>query len=114
MRDIFKRIESNHYLPVGTPGHGFGGYFDTNQGNASIWDGQNDVLKVLGTISESLGQDRDDIIENLVSDVNTAAPTRDQSQGVFGSALHVDAMWRRFSSRDYILDTARATDGNGE
>ena len=40
MRNIFKSIENNHYLPPGTPGHGFNGYFDTNQGNQSIWFGR--------------------------------------------------------------------------
>lgn len=114
MRDIFAQIEQNNYLATNTPGHGFDGYFSTNQGNESVWTGQDDLLTVLESISESLGQDPDDLVENLVADVNALDPTRDQAQGVFGSALHVDAMWRRFSSRDYILDTAGAKDANGD
>jgi choline dehydrogenase len=114
MREIFVRIENNHYLTAGASGHGFEGYFDTNQGDESIWAGQDDLLAVLGTVSEGLGQDPDDLVDNLVADVNFLSSIRDQSQGVFGSALHVDAMWRRFSSRDYVLDTAGATNANGD
>jgi choline dehydrogenase len=114
MRDIFKRIENNHYLPPGTPGHGFRGYLDTNQGNVSIWDNQTDMLSVLSTISANLGQSPSQILSNLVADVNSASPSRDQSQGVFGSTLHVDTSNRRFSSRDYILSTKSATKPNGQ
>ncbi|KAK3345794.1 GMC oxidoreductase-like protein [Lasiosphaeria hispida] len=114
MRNIFRRIENNHYLPPGTPGHGFNGYLDTNQGNQSIWDGQTDVLSVLATLSGGLGQNPAQILDNLIQDVNSANPDRDQSQGVFGQTLHVNASNRRFSSRDYILSTVRANKPNGE
>lgn len=113
MRNIFKSIENNHYLPPGTPGHGFRGYLDTNQGNVSIWDNQTDMLSVLSTVSENLGQSPSQILSNLVADVNSVSPSRDQSQGVFGQTLHVDASNRRFSSRDYILSTKSATKPNG-
>ncbi|KAM7183064.1 hypothetical protein V8F33_013822 [Rhypophila sp. PSN 637] len=114
MRDIFRKIERNHHLPPGTPGHGFDGYLDTNQGNQSIWDGQTDLLSALATISGGLGQDPTHILDNLIQDVNSANPNRDQAQGVFGQTLHVNASNRRFSSRDRILSTARATKPNGK
>ncbi|KAK0716340.1 hypothetical protein B0H67DRAFT_487425 [Lasiosphaeris hirsuta] len=114
MRNIFKRIENNHYLPPGTSGHGFNGYLDTNQGNQSIWYGQTDVLSALATLSDNLGQNPDQILDSLVQDVNSANPNRDQSQGIFGQTLHVNASNRRFSSRDYILSTVRETKPNGK
>lgn len=103
MRELFTRIERNHYLPPGTPGHGFSGYFDTNAPDDSAWVGYDDALAVLETISESLGGET-----NVTSDPNALSPTRDQDEGVFGGAQHVDENMRRFSSRDYILETAES------
>ncbi len=114
MRDIFKRIEKNHYLPPGTAGHGFNGYLDTMMSNSSIWAGQDDLLSVLGTASGQLGQSPASIGANVLADPNGANAGRDQSQGVFGCAQHVDAGWRRFSSRDYILQTANAVNASGQ
>ncbi len=114
MRDIFVRVENNHYLPPGTPGHGFNGYLDTIMSNASAWAGQDDLLSVLGTASGHLGQNPANIVNNLLSDANAPNPARDQTQGVFGCAMHADAAWRRFSSRDYILKTANAVKPNGQ
>ncbi|KAL2142036.1 hypothetical protein VTI28DRAFT_1606 [Corynascus sepedonium] len=116
MREIFKRIEQNHYLNPGTPGHGFDGYLDTIMSNETVWDGQDDLLTALGTVSEHLGQDSDDIITNLLTDPNALIPNaeRDQTEGIFGCSLHADAAWRRFSSRDYILETANAVDSDGQ
>lgn len=113
MRDIFVRLEKNHYMPSGTPGHGFAGYVDTIMSNASIWAGQDDLVAVLGTVSEHLGQEASNISSNLLSNPNALDPDRDQAQGVFGSPIHADDGWRRFSSRDYILETANALSPSG-
>ncbi|PKS05660.1 hypothetical protein jhhlp_008179 [Lomentospora prolificans] len=108
MRDLFQNMELNHYLPPGTPGHGFNGYFHTNSAGQSVWDGYTDHLTVLGRIDESLGGDADEILAAVTRDVNEHSATRDQDVGVTGQILHVDEKWRRFSSRDYILETAQA------
>ncbi|KAK3312741.1 GMC oxidoreductase-like protein [Apodospora peruviana] len=112
MRRLFARIEKNHFLPPDTPGHGFTGYLDTAQADKSVSAGYSDLLTVLRSVSESLGQNGSDIIENLVADVNFfgAEGVRDQSQGVFGSTIHTDEHLRRFTSRKYILDTVNAVD----
>ena len=114
MRDIFVRMENNHYLTPGTPGHGFNGYFDTMSSGASIWTGQDDLLTVLGTASGHLGQSPNDIGTNLLSDPNALNSARDQTEGVFGCSQHADSGWRRFSSRDYVLETANAVGPSGE
>lgn len=114
MRNIFKRIENNHYLPSGTPGHGFNGYLDTIKSGGSVWVGQNDLKTVLGTVSGHLGQNPNDISSNLLADPNALQTARDQAQGVLGCSLHADEAWRRFSSRDYILETANAVKANGD
>ncbi|CAI4220166.1 unnamed protein product [Parascedosporium putredinis] len=108
MRQLFQNIENNHYLSPGTAGHGFNGYFHTNSAGESIWNGHTDLLTVLGQLDESLGGDADEILQAVTSDVNELSATRDQDVGVTGQTLHVDAKWRRFSSRDYILETAQS------
>ena len=102
MRKLFERMERNHFLPPGTPGHGLDGYFDTNAPGPSAWEGYDDLLTVMETISESLGRKT-----NVTSDLNVLLPTRDLDEGVFGGTLHVDVNWRRFSSRDYVRETAK-------
>ncbi|MBE3050305.1 GMC family oxidoreductase N-terminal domain-containing protein, partial [Candidatus Bathyarchaeota archaeon] len=61
-----------------------------------------DLLTVMETVSDSLGGET-----TVTSDTNVLSPTRDQDEGVYGGAQHVDENMRRFSSRDYILETAR-------
>ncbi|KAK3328755.1 GMC oxidoreductase-like protein [Apodospora peruviana] len=113
MRSIFARIEKNHYLPPGTPGHGFNGYLDTNLPDAASWAGQDDLINILKVASASLGQDPQNIHRNLLSDPNSATANRDQALGVFGDTMHVDGIKRRFSSRDYIMATYNAVKPNG-
>ncbi|KAK3293726.1 GMC oxidoreductase-like protein [Chaetomium fimeti] len=114
MRNIFERIENNHHLAPGTPGHGFNGYLDTIVSDASVWAGQDDLLTALGTVAGHLGQSPSNISTYVRSDPNAPDPNRDQAQGVFGSTLHADARWRRFTSRDYVLDTANAAEPDGQ
>ncbi|RYP20471.1 hypothetical protein DL765_002770 [Monosporascus sp. GIB2] len=114
MRQIFKRVENNHYLPPGTPGHGFNGYLDTMMGNETIWTPLTDLDTALATVSASLGQDPNDIIQNLAADSNALLAARDQRQGIWGCPLHVTAKQRRVGSRDYILSTDRAVDSQGK
>ncbi|VBB83559.1 Putative GMC oxidoreductase [Podospora comata] len=114
MRSIFARIENNHYLPSGTPGHGFNSYFDTSMSDESVWVGQDDMTTVMAEAADHLGQDPLNIVDHLTADVNALDPARDQSVGVFGSAVHSDENARRFSSRDLVLETASALTAAGK
>ncbi|KAK5659452.1 hypothetical protein OQA88_653 [Cercophora sp. LCS_1] len=84
--------------------HGFTGYLDTVQGNASIWHGHDDLISILQSISASLNQTHP-ILQSLTSVVNFLSPARDKTQGVFSPTIHTDPRLRRSSSRDYILST---------
>ena len=113
IRRIFSRIEKNHNLPPGTPGHGFNGYLDTVQANEAIWEDYVDLVSALRAVSEGLGQNGTEIVRNLAADVNFPGPARDYTQGVFGSTIHTDSDLRRFTSRKYILETVNAADQDG-
>ncbi|KAM7202219.1 GMC oxidoreductase [Rhypophila sp. PSN 637] len=115
MRNIFTKIEKNHYLPLNNTGHGFTGYLDTSSPDNTDWNSQKDLLSVLDLVSSSLGQNisEDIIAQRVLSDPNSADTGRDQRQDVFGNVVHVDPSQRRFSSRDYILRTGDATNKDG-
>ncbi|KAF2477386.1 alcohol oxidase [Lindgomyces ingoldianus] len=108
MRNIFQRIEHNNYLPKGTAGHGFDGYFQTNMNKpASI--GQ-PVLGIISAIaqnfSKSTGQAQ--ITTMMGDDANYLDPKRDWTTGIWGLPTHTKSNGERFSSRDYIKDTINA------
>ncbi|KAF1952999.1 alcohol oxidase [Byssothecium circinans] len=105
MRKIFQRIEKNNYVPKGTPGHGFDGYFQTNMNKpASI--GQ-PVLGIVQAIAQnfSYSTTTSDIIARMGSDANYLDPQRDWTTGIWGLPTHTKANGQRYSSRDYIQDT---------
>jgi choline dehydrogenase len=105
MRKIFQRIERNNYLPVGTAGHGFNGYFQTNMTKpASI---EQPVLGIAQAIAQnfSLPTNQTELTTLMHSDANFLDPKRDFKSGIWGLPVHAKANGERYSSRDYIQDT---------
>jgi len=113
MRSIFQRIEHNNAVPRGTPGHGFGGYFQTNIGNGSLYNASPGTIAVLKSQVRSIGGDPEKVIEMVGSDGNFLSPDRDKTQGLWGLTFHADSKWQRFSSRTYVLDTLAAKNADG-
>lgn len=108
MRKIFQRIEKNNYLPAGTAGHGFDGYFQTNMNKpGSI--GQ-PVLGIIQAIAQNFSKPTDaaQITSMMGSDANFLDPKRDWANGIYGLPTHTKPNGDRFSSRDYIQDTIKA------
>jgi choline dehydrogenase len=105
MRKIFQRLERNNYLPVGTAGHGFNGYFQTNMTKpASI---EQPVLGLAQAIAQnfSLSTNQTELTAFMRSDANFLDPKRDFKSGIWGLPVHAKADGERYSSRDYIQDT---------
>lgn len=103
MRKIFERIELNNYLPKGTPGHGFDGYFQTNLNKVSRVD--QPVSGILQAITKNFTLDYSKVTTLMSSDPNYLDPKRDFTTGIWGLATHTKANGQRYSSRDYIVDT---------
>lgn len=105
MREIFERIERNHYLPENTPGHGFDGFFETNMNKVSSIS--QPALSVIQAIAKnfSLPTTQSEIIKRMTSDANYLDPKRDWNTSIFGLPFHQKANGDRYSSRDYIQDT---------
>ncbi|RYP49342.1 hypothetical protein DL769_011085 [Monosporascus sp. CRB-8-3] len=113
MQKIFERIEKNIYLPEDTPGHGFSGFFQTNKDDGSYYTRNPRVATVLGAMVKLIGLDPSKVLDYIRSDANLLDPKRDFKQGLWGQPLHATEIWKRYSSRDYVLATVRATRTDG-
>ncbi|KZL78185.1 choline dehydrogenase [Colletotrichum tofieldiae] len=103
MRKVFEAIEKNNYLPSGTPGHGFNGWFQTNIDRATSVTGP--VASVLTAMANDFGQNPNQLPQLISRDSNELNPNRDISAGIYGLARHTRANGQRYSSRDYITET---------
>jgi choline dehydrogenase len=113
MRRIFEQIEHNNYLPPNTTGHGFSGWLQINVADASVWAAATLRLKVFQAALKLIGRSPEKVIEYITGDANYLSPTRDQAEGLWNMPSHVTKKWKRFSPRDYILETVNMTTGNG-
>jgi choline dehydrogenase len=114
MREIFVQSEKNLYLPRGTPGHGFDGYLQLNNGNGSLFTSSPQASEIYKSLVSEIGQNPDELEEILASDPNQLRPDRDQTVGLFGGVYHANKTWGRYSARDRVLDTLRAVDAKGQ
>src|SRR3569833_1962990 len=105
MRKIFQRIEHNNYLPNGTAGHGFSGYFQASL--TPVTDIGQPTRAVFEAMAKSLGLDPAKLVDYSNTDANMADPKRDETQGIFGVPIHRYANGSRFSSRSYVQDTVK-------
>ncbi|KAF2270132.1 alcohol oxidase [Lojkania enalia] len=105
MRKIFQRIEKNNYLPAGTAGHGFDGYFQTNL-NKPYSVGQ-PVLGIIQAIAANFSKPstQADVTSMMSADANFLDPKRDWTTGIWGLPTHTKSTGERYSSRDYIQQT---------
>ncbi|CZT43295.1 related to choline dehydrogenase [Rhynchosporium secalis] len=106
MIEIFRRIEHNNYLPRGTPGHGFDGYFHV--GLPKPTSIQEPGLSVMQAVASSLSLDPSKVLQMVSNDSNFLDPTRDKQEGIWGLPSHIKPDGQRFSSREYISDTIAA------
>jgi choline dehydrogenase len=112
MREIFTRIEHNNYLPKGTKGHGFDGWFQTQMlGGQSIEAAlQAPASPITQAMATMLGLDPEAVPKLVTQDPNFLAADRDTTQGIYGLANHQRSNGQRYSSRDYILNTLDSMD----
>ncbi|RYP72167.1 hypothetical protein DL771_004401 [Monosporascus sp. 5C6A] len=102
MRRHFVAIERNNYLPRGTPGHGFDGYFPTSMATGNV---QGSLGAVLESAAEALGQDPSEVSTYARSDPNFLGPERDYTEGIWGLPIHTRRDGSRWSSRHLVEET---------
>jgi choline dehydrogenase len=113
MRKYFEKIEHNNYLEPGTPGHGFTGWLQTNIADRAAWAGATLRLKVFQAGLKLIGKDPEKVLDYLTGDANYLDPARDMTEGLWALPFHVTPKWKRFSPRDYILETTNVKNANG-
>ena len=112
IKKIFQKIEHNNYSPKGTAGHGFDGFFQTNMGSMAQARQSGGLTgnAVMNAYAEDLGLNGSWTMSNLLTrDPNLLTADRDQTSSIFGLVQHTYANGNRYSSRDYIQATAKAT-----
>ena len=115
MRKILQRVENNHMVPAGTPGHGFGGFIDiiNGVGDASAYRSLPDVVTVLKQMIKQIGLVPDRFYQYLSNDANSADPGRDSTPGFYGLPYTATPQWKRVTARELVLATVGALNKDG-
>lgn len=113
MRSFFTKIEKNNYVPEGTPGHNKDGYLEVTIGDGNQYLASEQAVDVLNGMVEEMGEDPSKLKELLTADPNFEGADRDTTEGVWALPFHVNSTWGRYSSRNRVLDTVKATNADG-
>lgn len=109
MRNIFTKIEHNNYMPNGTEGHGFDGFFQTSMGaKVQAQRGELKGNKVMEAYASDLNLtlSMNDLLQR---DPNVLAADRDTTSSIYGLVQHQYTNGGRYSSRDYIQAAQKNT-----
>ncbi|KAI1301996.1 GMC oxidoreductase [Xylaria venustula] len=107
MRNIFTKIEHNNYMPKGTAGHGFDGFFQTTMGaKLQAQRGPLAGNKVMAAYASNLNLTMS-MSDLLQRDPNVLAADRDTTSSIYGLVQHQYVNGSRYSARDYIQTAAK-------
>jgi choline dehydrogenase len=109
MRKYFIKLENDHSVPVGTPGHGFSGFLDVTVNDDTLLANQSSAQTVLKSVASHLNQDPSNLFSLIHQDLNNASPDRDQQTGIFGFPAHRDLLGRRVSARNAVVEAENKT-----
>lgn len=118
MRNYWKKIEKNSYIPTSIIGHGFNGWLDTSLTSLITAAGDLKLITLIAAASTALGKS---ILPSLIttvtglagvflSDIN--APGQLRVPGVYQIPLAMRNS-KRGGARDIIIDTANAVNADG-
>ncbi|KAI1407155.1 GMC oxidoreductase [Hypoxylon sp. FL1857] len=105
MRNIFTKIEHNNYMPKGTAGHGFDGFFQTSMGSMRGSGKGNKVMDAYAS-DLKLTMPMSDLLKR---DPNVLSADRDTTSSIYGLVQHQYSTGGRYSSRDYVQDAQKNT-----
>lgn len=116
MRDVFVTVERNLYLTTNESkaGHGFDGFMNIGQGDSSYYLQAPGRLALLSHLAESLeghSLDQATVLDYLERDGNYLGASRDKATAFYGLPNHNNNFGRRWSPRDFVLDTVNGTNG---
>jgi choline dehydrogenase len=109
MRNYFIKLENDHSVPLGTPGHGFTGFLDITVNDNTLLANQTGAQVVLSSIASAFNEEADSIFTLIHRDLNNDSPDRDLQTGIFGFPAHRTPNGRRVSARNAIEDALNKT-----
>ncbi|KAF5974714.1 choline dehydrogenase [Fusarium coicis] len=116
MRELFIDIENCTYAAEGSPGHGFGGFVQSNRNNISYITDRPGVVKSLKrAIEQTEGIQINDAAEVgrlMQRDINRLDKDR-YSPSVYQIPLHVDSLRQRNGAWHYLHETRTSRTANG-
>jgi len=114
MRKYFVRAENNHYLPPNASGHGYNGWFPTEEPTLQIPLSDSKVLAMMYATAQTLGSKVVGPIVNTIQgitglihnqgDLNRNTAERDAALGMYQFPLHT-LNGVRMSPREFVLNT---------
>ncbi|KAI9727417.1 MAG: hypothetical protein M1834_008423 [Cirrosporium novae-zelandiae] len=121
MRQYWERLERSEYLPNGIVGHGFSGWLRTSLTSLKLVVEDTKLLSLITAAATAMGKGLESVISTvaglghvLALDLNADTPGRDQDLGLYQVPIAVDALThKRSSPRDFVVDTASATNEDG-
>lgn len=119
MRGYFQILERAEYLGTSdsTAGHGLRGWLSVNRADPRLGLQDVKILKIVTAAAVSfvrstgrsiftrLFADANELLSVMRRDVNTAAPGRDQAEGLYTIPLATTSTGKRNGTREYILST---------
>ncbi|PKY08322.1 FAD/NAD(P)-binding domain-containing protein [Aspergillus campestris IBT 28561] len=122
MRNYFKRLERNRYMPSSLMGHGFDGWLTTSLTNLQLVIEDAKILSLILAGATAAGKTIlgkaittvAGLAGVLLRDLNNPFPTRDFETGPYQVPLAVDVPeYKRTGPRDFLMDTANARNDDG-
>ena len=123
MRQYFKKLEKNEYLPSTLVGHGFGGWLKTSLTSLHLVVEDQKLLSLILSAASAMGQGFlsellhtvTGLAKVLTKDLNSGFPWRDSVESLYQVPIAVDATTlKRNGPRDFILSVANAKTKNGD
>jgi choline dehydrogenase len=115
MRDYFIKMEKNQYLSLDVAGHGYDGWFATENAPLSIVTEDAQFLSLLTGGAFSLANATNAVINLgtlIAGDANADLPTRDAGDAYYQIPISTDDAHRN-GAREFVVATRDATNSDG-
>ncbi|KAI0815434.1 hypothetical protein GGR55DRAFT_699270 [Xylaria sp. FL0064] len=112
MRKYYERVERCHYLPKGTPGHGFNGWLETDTSDpVTIASSEPIVRSAINVVGLAPGAATGGPTKGMAPDLNAIGGQR--ADGLYTLPLTMSKDGRRSGARNYIVATSNARHPDG-
>jgi len=113
VRKYFEKLENNHYLLPGTPGHGFDGWLNVETAPLSIALADTQLLGQVVAGATALGNNLlGNFLNVLLGDANADSLARDETQAYYQIPI-TSNKGKRNGAREFILSVANAKNADG-